>query len=583
MGERKKRFLLHLSSPSLASLDEKQSILIFRWLLVFVLVALMVFGTRGLRFASAGYYLAIAIFVSNLGLLAIPRRRFRSAAMLNIIFLADTVFVTAAIYFSSGFRSDLYLIYFLVIFIAAAAGRHAWGSMLTGAVASILYGWQVFSSSGAAALTEGAFLIRIPFLFVIAATSSLLARQARLRRKEQERQQRFIKDLQHQVEVATMVGEKATRDARTMDRHRESILSSMTSGVIIVDGSGSITNFNKAAEQTTGLEPGRVLGRPFTQVGLPSPLAEILVDAHSSHRLSFGKEAEIVREGEPAIQLGITTSLVKEEGDGPCGIIAIFKDITATRYLEKRVREAQQLAILGEMAACVAHEIRNPLNSINGFAQLIRQKSSEDDKRREYAEVVLREAERIDRIIEDILGFARKRVPDFRATDINGLLDDVGRAVREKSEKNGVSIEFLFASGLPPIEVDGNQMREVFFNLLHNAIDASEGGTTVEVSTGIDDQWLTIEVADQGCGMSEEVRERIFEPFFTTKERGTGLGLVVSRRIVEGHGGTVAVASEEGRGTRFTIKIPRKDGGYREHRETEPAAVAQTQGIDSQC
>jgi PAS domain S-box-containing protein len=552
---------LRISSPQLASMDEKESILIFRWLLVFILIALMAFGTKGLRFASAGYYLAIAIFLSNFGLLAIPKERFDSALVLNGIFLADTIFVTGAIYFSSGIKSDLYLMYFLVIFIAAAAGKQMWGPLLTGLVASVLYGWQVFGSSGGVALTESAFLVRIPFLFVVAGTSSVLARQASVHREERERQQRFIEDLKQQVEVATMVGEKACRDARTMGRHRESILSSLSSGVVILGSDGSVSDFNKAAQEITGLRAEGVLHKFLGEAGLPGPLADILREAYEGHRLAFGKELEFERGDGRTMQLGITTSIIRDEGESPCGVIAIFKDISGTKYLERRVREAQQLAVLGEMAACVAHEIRNPLNSINGFAQLIRDRTGEGDKVHGYAELVVREAGRINKIIEDILDLARRRVPDFKATDINRLVEDVGEAIAEKASEKGVSMEYRYDLSVPSVAADGSQLREVFLNLLHNAIDASETGGSIEVVTGTEDEWLTVNVADQGCGMNEEVQARLFEPFFTTKSVGTGLGLVITRRIIEAHGGSIETESEEERGTRFTIKLPLARGG----------------------
>lgn len=542
-------------------MDEKQSILIFRWLLVFILVALMTFGTKGLKFASPGYYLAITIFLSNFALLAIPKERFHSAVVLNGIFLADTIFVTAAIYFSSGIKSDLYLMYFLVIFIAAAAGKQMWGPLLTGLVASVLYGWQVFTSSGGVALTEGAFLIRIPFLFVVAGTSSVLARQASMHREERERQERFIEDLQRQVEVATTVGEEACRDARAMGRHRESILSSLSSGVAILDSDGSVSDFNEAAQEITGLDAERVLHKSFAEANLPVPLADILGEAYAGHRLAFGKELEIEHADGKTMQLGITTSIVRDEGESPCGVIAIFKDISGTKYLERRVREAQQLAVLGEMAACVAHEIRNPLNAINGFAQLIRDKTGEGDKVHGYAELVVREAGRINKIIEDMLDLARRRVPDFKATDINRLVEDAGEAITKRANEKGLSVEYRYDLSIPSVAADGNQLREVLLNLLHNAIDASATGGRIEVVTGTEDEWLTVNVADQGCGMSDEVQARLFEPFFTTKSVGTGLGLVITRRIIEAHGGSIEAESEEERGTRFTIKLPLERGG----------------------
>jgi signal transduction histidine kinase len=232
-------------------------------------------------------------------------------------------------------------------------------------------------------------------------------------------------------------------------------------------------------------------------------------------------------------------------------------------YLELARAQAQlvqreRLAALGELSAVVAHEVRNPLGVIfNSLGSLKRLLKPEGDARM-LLDIVGEEADRLNRIVGDLLDFARPSTPALRPEALDRLLEDaVGAAVAENRD---VLVERDIELGLPPVSIDARLMRQAVLNVAVNAVQAMPRGGTLVVRARRDGAWARVEIRDSGPGIPDEIRHRIFEPFFTTKASGTGLGLAVVKRIVEGHGGEVAVASDPGSGAAFTIRIPLEQG-----------------------
>ncbi len=235
------------------------------------------------------------------------------------------------------------------------------------------------------------------------------------------------------------------------------------------------------------------------------------------------------------------------------------------RAMHQRLVQHEKLAALGEMAAQVAHEIRNPLVSIGGFARRLHKRIAEESPDRKYTEIILKEVSRLEQILNEILAFSKEhRSTAYQPQSLSAIIDTTIQMLAEAFKENGVQVVRQYADGVPPIVCDGTQIRQVFVNLFNNAREAmSKGGTlTVRLAPvdGVDGLGLgphvVVEVEDTGGGLDETVMDHIFTPFYTTKESGTGLGLAIVKRIVQNHAGSIEVANRPGRGVTFTLRLP---------------------------
>jgi signal transduction histidine kinase len=226
--------------------------------------------------------------------------------------------------------------------------------------------------------------------------------------------------------------------------------------------------------------------------------------------------------------------------------------------VQERLTRAEHLAHIGQMAASLAHEIKNPLAGISGAIQVIRDGLPADDDRRPILGDVLRQITRLDGTVRDLLVYARPKPPRLRSCDLNEVVERVLTFMSGEPELRRVRVEFTADASLPLVEADETQIEQVLINLVLNAAQASPDGGQVHVYTELNETHMRLAVEDRGHGMHPDVQARAFEPFFTTKARGTGLGLPICRRIVELHSGTIEVASQLGRGTRVTVELPRK-------------------------
>ena len=226
--------------------------------------------------------------------------------------------------------------------------------------------------------------------------------------------------------------------------------------------------------------------------------------------------------------------------------------LSKRKKLEEQMQKADKMAALGEVAAGVAHEIRNPLTSIRGFIQLIQENTEPHDKNHEYAAIANFEVDRLNKIVEELLYYARPSEPLKIHQDINKMLDSVLTLLHFKFEKQGVAIEKNFLNSLPKIPIDEEQIRQVFINLIINAIQAMEDGGTILITTDtLEDDFVRVHIEDSGHGIEKENIKRLSDPFFTTRENGTGLGLAVVQRIIDMHNGFMDVSPLET--TEYTI------------------------------
>jgi len=223
---------------------------------------------------------------------------------------------------------------------------------------------------------------------------------------------------------------------------------------------------------------------------------------------------------------------------------------------EEQLRRADRLSALGELSAGMAHEIRNPLGSIKGAAEILKDDYGPDAPHHEFIEILLKETDRLNKIVQEFLSFARPKPPELRQDDINELLESVLALTAQPARKSGISVEKRLDRNIGKWNLDADLLKQAFLNLVLNSIQAMpEGGTLTVVSARRDDR-IEVKINDTGMGITANDRKKLFSPFFTTKKDGTGLGLAITYRIIQNHCGTIDVASEPGKGATFTITIP---------------------------
>jgi signal transduction histidine kinase len=230
----------------------------------------------------------------------------------------------------------------------------------------------------------------------------------------------------------------------------------------------------------------------------------------------------------------------------------------ATEDLKKtqeQLIQSSRLSALGQLSAGVAHEIRNPLTSISILIHSLKERLSAEDMRKEDIVVIENEIERINQIIKQFLDFARPSQPKKEKLDINGLIEDTLLLISHELKENNIQVEKAFLS-IPDISADRDQMRQVFLNLILNAMQAMSNGGRLTIATSIKKNQVQITFKDEGNGIPESVHEKLFEPFFTTKEDGIGLGLSITKRIIDAHFGKIDIESIRGKGSLFTITLP---------------------------
>jgi PAS domain S-box-containing protein len=539
--------------PRIAPEDSRQTILLFRWLLVLTSVLLMLHGPYGLKATSGGYALAIFFFLSNIGLTCAPPKIFKRAATIAGIMGLDLVLVSLVIYYTGGAITDLFLLYLFVIFTALPASSLP-VSLVIALFASAYYAVITCRTAGAVALLETAFLIKVPFFFLIAAFGSLISRQTSHLIKQRDENQRLSTELRWKLEKAMKSEEKLHDDLALLYTYNENILNTIESGVVAIDLNGTITAFNRAAERITGLKSGHVL---FEETAVDKTLEELgAIMMEALEAPVRRREIEIKTAYGETKTLGISTYLMKQKRQKVVGVVAVFADLTEIRQLQKKLKNSENLTMLGEMAACVAHELRNPLSSIQGLSELMISGSCGTEETGNYADTILREAQRIDRTIQEILNFSSTRKPEKSALDLNLVLEEAIESIAGDAERANATIDWRPATGLPLLSGDKHQIHKVFTNVILNAVQAFEDGGTVRVDASLERGEVLVSVKDDGPGIPTRIRRKVFNPFFTTKDGGTGLGLSIARKIVEDHDGSMELSSSEGKGTEFSIHLP---------------------------
>ncbi len=371
------------------------------------------------------------------------------------------------------------------------------------------------------------------------------------------------------------------RELADLSRFTEGILRTMGSVVIAVNPEGRIDYVNPAAESLLGRGAADLLNRPADDVLRTRGGGSLLGDQAETGDAS----------GEVDLKLGdgrvvtVDVRVTRHEGkDGEEeGIVMILTDRTDLKRAEEEARRKERLASLGELSAGVAHEIRNPLAGIAASAQLLHKRLAEDDARRRFAEVILEEAARLDRIVDSLLRFASPPTPRLAEDNMARCVERALMLVQADAERLEIAVTRDFDPELPKVWIDADQMEQVVLNLLRNAVQAMEDGGTLRVALRRESRrpyvrrragrreedggglprgqaplqdWIELEITDSGHGIPAQALERIFDPFFTTRRSGTGLGLPITQAIVHEHGGMITLSSEPERGTTVLVDLP---------------------------
>ena len=508
------------------------------------------------------YFLIATIYFSTFVYIVLLRFKKHLIKLAYIQLLLDTVLTTTIIYATGGTESIFSFLYFLAI-ISASILLYRKGGLIVASSSSMLYGLllglnyynviQPFSPPLTlySAESQGLYILfnviaNSGAFFLVAFLSSFLSEQARKGRVELKAKQ---------------------DDIDTLEALNERIIRSIISGVITIDDQNRVILFNPAAEDIFAVKPGRAIGRQITEI-LPF-VAEYLDSRKDSTQQQPRAphpfiDLPYVREDGKRICLRFSISPLKLPNEEQKGKILFFQDMTEVRQIEEEMKKVEDLALIGQLAAGIAHEIRNPMASISGSVQMLSEGLEKHDVNNRLMNIVLTEIGRLNRLINDFLIFARPKPSNFQKFDLYQLTSESVELFRN-SENWSKKIQVIvdFKKGII-LESDPEQIKQILWNLLLNACEAMSEGGMVHVSAYVlnsgnrsepRQEVVKMSVRDTGEGFTEKAFLHLFTPFFTTKERGSGLGLATVKRIVDGLKGKITGQNHPDGGAEITILL----------------------------
>lgn len=489
---------------------------------------------------------ALAVVALSSGGLLLLGRTGAPGRTARLVALLDLLVVTALVTATGGPRSVFAFLYVLVVVAACLLLSRA-GALAVAGTASLLYAVVVVVRAAfplAAALDRPVETAALELLTMLvnAATFLVVALVAG--------------GLAERYRAASRALQAQRRDLAELQAFKALILHSVGAGLIVLDPDHVVTALNRAAEALTGQPAARALGRPWTALFGPdlSPHAIEGALAGGGRGPARGETTVCGADGRRR-PVRLTFSALHSAGGGRLGFIVVCEDLSALRELEGRVREADRLATLGRLAASIAHEIRNPLASLTGAVEALNAEAAPGPDRERLAQIVARESERLNRIIGDLLAYARPAPLAPETVDVADLVDEILVLLRHRGLPAGCTLIRDVPARLP-WPVDPQRLRQALWNLCLNALEAMPAGGELRVSAQAAGDGLTLTVADTGRGIAETERPHVFEPFFSTKPGGSGLGLALVHRIVGDHGGHIELDSRPGRGTTVVLRLP---------------------------
>lgn len=370
----------------------------------------------------------------------------------------------------------------------------------------------------------------------------------------------FLKAIGLQIGLAVENADLLEKVKRSFTRF-ESMVSSSPHGIISLDAEGRVLSYNDAAQRILELHDCD-LGRTSYHelVGNRGDLMQVFESLEPNQEVTlFGRESG-------RKYLDVSRSHTEDETGKAVGSIITIEDVTEKKETDEYIQRISKLASLGELAAGVAHEVRNPLCGIAYVLDDLHDYFRSDPEQRERIEGIIKEVDRLDKIVTGLLDFAQVSPVSFSPHDVNAIVEDACVWIKKRCADQAVTISRNYADNLPRISVDPERLKQALLNLMINSLDAMQQGGTLTIRTNgsagqvrdpsTESKFVEISIEDSGEGIPVQNQERMFNPFFTTKASGTGLGLSITQRIVMDHGGKISVASHEDEGTRFTIYLP---------------------------
>ena len=463
----------------------------------------------------------------------------------------DLLVETLLVYFTGGLDSPFSFLY-LVSIITASMLLYRRGGLLAASGAVILYGMLGdLMYYGVIPLPEQSWFVATPWtasrLYLNLATNFAGYYATAL--------------------LTSFISEKLQRTFEELDANRQNlaelralnqnVIESIPSGLVAISTAGNVAFVNPAGAEILRVHPQQLLGKHITDLGFfDGDEWNATRDDVTAGRVARREKSNVLIDGEPRSLGWAITSLNTLEGKS-AGYTVIFQDLTEMKKLEAELRLKDRMAAVGELSAGIAHEIRNPLAAIAGSVQLLKKSQALSPQEQRLMSIILKESERLNKSIADFLRFVRPQEKMAAEFDIAASLAETLDLLANSPElgpnhrlERQIDPPSFFVIG------DGDQIRQVFWNIARNAVQAMPSGGVLTVSTEADDATYSIHFADSGRGMSAADQQRLFQPFRTNFPSGTGLGMAISYRIVQEHGGRIDVESREGAGTRITVSLP---------------------------
>lgn len=504
--------------------------------------------TRSSIYMPAPY--AIALFISFIYLFSIisaaltnKLSRFQTFTYLQV--LADATLTTIIIYYSGGSRSIFTFVYFFPL-ISGGLLLFRRGALLISSFSSICYAlilstehplfisyFPYFSTRNS--LTNSNALLQIFAVygisfFLVSILSAILARRL------------------HTTEAAL---DKTSQNLDVLSLLYKQIFDDISSGIITIDSVGTITSFNRAAEEITGYSTLEMLGKK----------AEGTFSGFTNQNTRHRSVMTIKRRSGEKIPVGYSWAKLHMPGDRGDYRVYTLQDLSKIKQMEAQVKQSEKMAAIGEIAAGIAHEFRNPLAAISGAAQVLNKSIDTNQTNHSLLKIISRECARLENNINDFLQFSKPALPEKTWISIEKAVSESWAIIQQAPSAKQSALTLQIPSNLD-CWADQHQFKQVFINLLHNAAMSCENGRCVitvsarEESSSDNLSTIAIEIADNGTGISPETLKKIYDPFYTTKENGTGLGLAIVKQIIESHNGSIRCQSTPGHGTRFTVTLP---------------------------
>ncbi|MBN1503439.1 MAG: PAS domain S-box protein [Candidatus Eisenbacteria bacterium] len=508
--------------------------------------------------SAAGREAGVAVLLASYALTGMYfllwARRVNRPFQVYLQILVDAGLVTVLVAATGGPRSQYVLLYPLLILYASLFASFK-GAVVTGLVCSGAY-VALSSSSGTGARipwsgprSDGLVSVFFTGLLFVAAgiLGGFLARRA-------EQKDEKLKDARLELERIQL--------------GTDVILESIGSGIMSIDSEGRIVHFNKTAAQILGLEPRLVKNRHYEEAlghGMAG-LAEQFTLGLAQGTSVFRGETTITSRDGRTVPLGVNTSLIVTDSGARVGVVALYQDLTEAKRQDEKAKRQETLAALGAFSAGIAHEIRNCVSPIVGSAELLKKEPSLRGDARRLMGLIVKETDRLEVFLNELLFYARSKPLDLKAVDLQGLIRETLEVVkRHPAHSEGRTITHQPHEAETWVRVDPEQMKRVFVNLAVNGLQALECGGDVVIRTRCEDgnsrtsartPSVVVEFEDNGVGIPEETMHRILEPFYSTKGSGTGLGLSIAQRVVERHDGRLSIESRLGMGTKVGVHVP---------------------------